>query len=284
MIIDTAAKQLLFSTMRIEGVSKDGSVTCGTAFMLTHEFPGYGTETFVVTNKHVVQGLEAAQLYFTRKLGNQPLIGNTFAYRCGAGFGSAFHGHPRPDIDIAVFPVSFMLTMAQKNADREPFMMPCSTQTIPAPAAIQELDAILPLLFVGYPNGLYDQKHMTPIVRTGTTATPVTLDYCGAPVFLMDASVFPGSSGSPVFTFRHTMDGGIADLRLLGIISSVFVQSDTGELCIRPAPTADKFLVEIKQMLDLGLVFKSHLIIETIVDCWKHQEAALRAYRRHSGR
>jgi len=284
MIIDTAAKQLLFSTIRIEGVSKDGSVSCGTAFMLTHEFPGYGTETFVVTNKHVVQGLEAAQLYFTRKRGNQPVIGNTFAYRCGAGFGSAFHGHPHSDIDIAVFPVSFLLGMAQKNADREAFIMPCSTQTIPTPEALQELDAILPLLFVGYPDGLYDDKHMTPIVRTGTTATPVTLDYCGTPVFLMDASVFPGSSGSPVFTFRHTIDGGIADLRLLGIISSVFVQSDTGELCIQPVPTSDTVQVKIKQLLDLGIVFKGHLIIEAIVDCWKHQEAALRAYRLHSNR
>lgn len=279
MKIDTTAKQLLFSTMRIEGVTKDGSGSVGTAFMLEHDFPGYVTETFVVTNKHVVQGLEVAKLYFTRKLGNQPVIGNTFAYQCGAGFGAAFHGHPHPDIDIAVFPVSFMLKMAQKKADREAFMMACSTQTIPTPQALQELDAILPLLFVGYPSGLYDNKHMTPIVRMGTTATPVALDYCGNPVFLMDASVFPGSSGSPVFTFRHTVDGGIADLRLLGIVSSVFTQTDTGELCIQPAPTSNKVLVEIKQMLDLGVVFKSHLIIEAIMDCWKHHEKELRAYR-----
>lgn len=283
MIIDTAAKQLLFSTMRIEGVTKDGFVSTGTAFMLTHDFPGYGTETFVVTNKHVVQDLEAAKLYFTRKLGDQPVIGSTFAYECSAGFGAAFHGHPHPDIDIAVFPVSFMLSMAQKKKDREAFMMPCSTQTIPTPQALQELDAILSLLFVGYPNGLYDNKHMTPIVRMGATATPVALDYCGAPVFLMDASVFPGSSGSPVFAFRHTLDGGIADLRLLGIISQTCLQPDTGTLDLGATPDVPPIAVTIQQKLDLGVVFKSHLIIEAIVDCWKHHGAELQTYRQLPG-
>lgn len=278
MKIDTVAKELLFSTMRIEGVTMDGSGGVGTAFMLKHDFPGYGTETFVVTNKHVVQDLEEAKLYFTRKLGDQPVIGNTFAYQCGAGFGSAFHGHPNPDIDIAVFPVSFMLRMAQKKADREAFIMPCSTQTIPTVQGFQELDAILPLLFVGYPNGLYDERHMTPIVRTGTTATPVSLDYCGAPVFLMDGSVFPGSSGSPVFAFRHTLNGGIADLRLLGIVSKTCLQPDTGTIDIGSTAGVPPISVEIRQMLDLGVVFKSHLIIEAIMDCWKHHEAELRAH------
>jgi hypothetical protein len=35
--------------------------------------------------------------------------------------------------------------------------------------------------------------------RRGMTATPPQLDYCGRPTFLIDASVFGGSSGSPVF-------------------------------------------------------------------------------------
>jgi len=50
-----------------------------------------------------------------------------------------------------------------------------------------ELDSLEEVLFVGYPNGLYDSKHFTPVVRRGTTATPLQLDYRGEPAFLVDA-------------------------------------------------------------------------------------------------
>ena len=49
---------------------------------------------------------------------------------------------------------------------------------------------------------MYDQVNLIPITRTGMTATPLQLDYDGRPSFLIDASVFPGSSGSPVFVYK----------------------------------------------------------------------------------
>lgn len=278
MKVDTTAKRLLFSTVRIEGSLKSGETSVGTGFVLSHRFADYGDELFIVTNKHVVDGVEKSRLCFTRRVAEQPVLGHTFGLECGEGFGSAFHGHPDTDVDIAVMPISYLLEVARKG-DRDAFLMNINTELIPNNAKVESYDAILPVVFVGYPSGLYDRKHMTPIVRRGTTATPVQLDYDNRPVFLIDASVFPGSSGSPVFAFDESWEGGIAELQLLGILAEVFTLTDSGELVTIPAPTQQVSQIQIRQMLDLGVVFKSYLIVETILHCWKCRESELRRLR-----
>mgnify|MGYP003291781313 CR=1 FL=1 len=45
----------------------------------------------------------------------------------------------------------------------------------------------------------YDKKNNLPLVRTGTIASHPRKDFNGLPQFVIDAQVFPGSSGSPVF-------------------------------------------------------------------------------------
>ena len=281
MVANTAAKNLLFSTVCIEGM--DGAAVCsaGTGFLMAHDIPGYGPETFLVTNKHVVEGLEHARFRFTRKMGEQPALGRTFTLSCPSRSGTAFHRHPNPGIDIAVLPISFLLRKASE-ADQEPFITTISTKTIPAQEEMNKFDAMLRVLFVGYPNGLYDSRNCTPIIRSGITATPVELDFCGEPVFLVDASVFPGSSGSPVFAYSETWAGGIDSLQLLGIIASVFIRRESGKFRQVPAPTAMLQQVEFEQMIDLGVVFKSRLIIESIEDCWKHKGDELKRVNRNS--
>ena len=57
------------------------------------------------------------------------------------------------------------------------------------------------------------------IVRQGITATPIWNNFKGEEVFLVDAGVFPGSSGSPVFIYNRgtypTKDGIAVGNRLL---------------------------------------------------------------------
>jgi V8-like Glu-specific endopeptidase len=97
------------------------------------------------------------------------------------------------------------------------FYMKTSTNLIPFPSTSDDLDAIERIIFVGYPNGMYDRKNYTPILRQGITATPFHLDYDGLPAFLIDASVFPGSSGSPVYSCRYALDGELTQVQLLGV-------------------------------------------------------------------
>ena len=54
------------------------------------------------------------------------------------------------------------------------------------------------VLMIGYPNGLWDTTHNMPIIRRGTIATDIKLDYNEKKEFVIDAACFPGSSGSPV--------------------------------------------------------------------------------------
>lgn len=132
--------------------------------------------------------------------------------------------------------------------------------------AWQQLDAIEPVTFIGYPNALHDTFNMTPIARRGWTATPISLDYCGNPTFLIDASVFPGSSGSPVFVldvggYAGKGGGWVIGGRMvvLGVLAAVHVHKTTGQLI---AASAGR--VAVDQMMDLGIVYKAPTILETI--------------------
>lgn len=75
------------------------------------------------------------------------------------------------------------------------------------------------VVFVWYPSGIYDKKHTLPIMRKWTIASIPSVDFNGEKKILIDAQVFPWSSGSPVFTSNGT------EMKLLGIMqSSLFIQ------------------------------------------------------------
>lgn len=121
----------------------------------------------------------------------------------------------------------------------------------------------------GYPSGIYDRQNLIPIIRRGTTATPAYLDYNGTPTFLIDASVFPGSSGSPVLivnegSYRRGNELVIGSRTLfLGVVSSVLVRYETGAIEVVDIPTAYTPVIRTPQMIDLGLVFKYSAVVET---------------------
>jgi hypothetical protein len=132
-------------------------------------------------------------------------------------------------------------------------------------ATVDSLDAVEDVAFVGYPANLYDTANLTPILRRGSTATPVALDYQGMPAFLIDAAVFPGSSGSPVFILNQgswaAREGGLmAGTRLLflGVLAAVHTRSVTADL----APIPTRVGVTFADPLNLGIVFKASAVDE----------------------
>lgn len=128
-------------------------------------------------------------------------------------------------------------------------------------------------MFVGYPSGIWDHKNVLPVARRGMTATPSYVDFNGTKTFLIDASVFPGSSGSPVFIYYA---GGHPDkegnlyagnrMHFMGIVAKVYQRLEQGEIRVVDIPTAQKYLAEINQMIDLGIVYKA----ETVKECVEH--------------
>lgn len=71
------------------------------------------------------------------------------------------------------------------------------------------------MLVVGYPMEFYDTKHYLPIVRSGTLATTYGAMFRGQPVFLIDANLHPGTSGSPVVLPRSAIQATVSgDVRM----------------------------------------------------------------------
>ncbi len=192
---------------------------------------------------------------------DQPLLGQRAVIEV---LNPPYVAHPDSDIDVAVIDGEGFLLKTEHPMFVKPFPFHYLTNT----SELDTLDAIEQVTFVGYPNGMYDSANLTPIARRGWTATLVSLDYDGKPVFLIDASVFPGSSGSPVLIVNqgsYTRRSGETILTkhrviLLGIISTVYLQETTGEL----VSALHHPQVRVNQMIDLGMVYKTRTILEAV--------------------
>ena len=137
-----------------------------------------------------------------------------------------------------------------------------------APTVLHALDALEEILFVGYPNGVWDHVNLMPIMRRGTTATPIALDFEGRPEFLIDAAVYPGSSGSPVFIYqadamRPNQNMGRKFL-FAGVIAAVFFREEANHIVSAPVPANNSGMVMGSEMIDLGLVIKAQAVIDVI--------------------
>ena len=77
MEINSITKKLLFNTVRVDTVLEDGSEGSGTAFVVSHAHTR-GNHTFIVTNRHLVEGVRRGGLVFTQKRNGQPAFGERF--------------------------------------------------------------------------------------------------------------------------------------------------------------------------------------------------------------
>ena len=175
-------------------------------------------------------------------------------------------GHPDPAVDVGVMPIAQVLQQMQ-TAGAPAFFRSVSPEICLSAVREQELDAIEEVTFIGYPSGLYDTKNYLPILRTGTTATPIGVDYEGAPAFLIDASVFPGSSGSPVFIANRgtylTRQGSVvvgARVICLGVLAAVHTRQVEGSVDVLPT----RLVAAFDEPIDLGVVYKARCIDECV--------------------
>jgi hypothetical protein len=267
MKVETPAEQLYFVTLRIETeAGNDKGVATG--FIVSHKWGDQKVGLFLITNKHVVTGAQKGRFSFLKSDGTEPLLGQKYDIEID-DFQNRWFGHPNPEIDIAVLSLSQIL-METQSLQRQIYYKTVSKELLPNKAQLEDLDAIEEVVFVGYPIGIWDTKNFLPIARRGTIATPVSVDYENRPIFLVDASVFPGSSGSPVFICNvgsYSHRGGLVvgnRLLFLGIVSSVFFHEENGEPTLANIPTTSISTVRTRQMIDLAVVFKSSAVFETI--------------------
>ena len=268
MEINSIAKRLLFNTIRVDTELMDGSAGSGTAFVVSHAHPkaGRGTHTFIVTNRHLVDGVRRGGLVFTQGKNGQPLLGQRFQLNI-EDFPQAWFLHPDPAVDLAVIPMR-PLEQAANAQGVELYYQVIDSRLAPDAHTLQALDALEEVLFVGYPSGVWDQVNLMPILRRGTTATPMVLDFEGRAEFLIDAAVYPGSSGSPVFVYQPDAIRGQAragtKFIFAGVIAAVFFREEANHLVPGPVPANNQGTVMGSEMIDLGLVIKSQAVIDVM--------------------
>lgn len=271
MQVKTIAEQLFFTTVRIDTIAANGGQGSGTGFFFNHKI-GDHQYLFVVTNKHVVVGMREGRFSFLKQKDELPTLGDGFNLHLGPqDWPNMWFGHPDPNIDIAICPLVPLIEFVKQQHGIDLFFRMVESSMIPTPQQVAELDAVESVTFIGYPNGVWDSKNLLPVARRGTTASPIEVDFEGTPRFLVDASVFGGSSGSPVFILNHgswaTKDGGlVAGTRFyfVGVIAAVFFRTHLNQIIPVPIPTQVQPMAEQQEMIDLGIVFKARTVVETI--------------------
>lgn len=261
---ETLHEQLFFATVRIT-TEAPGAHGVGTGFVYDVATSATETASFLVTNKHVVAGATSATLHFMRSQDaamSTPALGGHHTVTVPDP-GAAFIGHPDPHVDVAIAPITPWVGQL-RDAGLFVFYRSIGSSMALNSTNVTSLDALEEITFVGYPNGLYDEVNGLPIMRRGITASPVAVDYMGRAQFLVDASVFPGSSGSPVLIAESgsysPRGGGLvlgSRALLLGILAAVYER----EVPVVIVPTAN---LSVRDPLNIGIVYKASTIDDLI--------------------
>lgn len=246
---DTPDQQLFFCTTRIEARSADGKQnSIGTGFIFNYEAeewfqPPYRAPEipFIVTCRHVVNGFASATFSFVQSKDGKPALGQKCEVTVPDLQNLVFYD-PDPKIDVALIPLAPILGVFEKLGQK-PFYVSLNKNLVPNREAAENLSAIQSIVFVGYPYGVHDEINLLPIARRGFTASPYIVDFDGLPLFLIDASVFPGSSGSPVMVLDQGMYSSGSNLvggsraYFLGLISQAYFYTEDGMIQFKPMPT-----------------------------------------------
>ncbi len=249
MNIQDLSTQLLYTTAPIFAQKQDGSITSGTGFIYSIIENESTSIPLLITNYHVLDNAlsgfvelhvgekgsptnKSIRIQFDRTIINDNKLG---------------------DLDAIAIPLAATFVDLQKNGV-EIFYRSVDQSIIPTIEQQDNLAAIENVTFIGYPSSIYDEKNKISVVRQGITATPVWNDFRGEEAFLIDAGVFPGSSGSPVFVFNQgsypTTDGITIGNRLLfiGVLSQTMLTNSQS----------------VKGFLNLGKVIKSRALSREI--------------------
>jgi len=195
MDLTNAANQFFFATVKIES-DKPSGMESGTGFIFSQKLENENY-LFIVSSRQLSQNASEGRISFTKKLGDKPDIGNRFDLTI-SDFERAWTAHPDPNVDLAVMPLVPILDYLF-NDGVEIFFTTISSESTLDEERLSSREALEDILLYSYAEDWYDQDKHLPVMCSGTTATPVYLDYKGSSAFLVNAQVTPGCNGSPVF-------------------------------------------------------------------------------------
>jgi len=228
-------------------------------------FYNFDDSTYLVTNRHVVERQDTdtdrpeSIRIFTRSI--EPLTERDYhGISLTDGAGDDWYMHPLHDADIAVLPLDLNLDCVNHRigiAEERPPQT--GSLAYNEESILSQKDRVRPgnrSQIVGYPGHYVDHEHDFPVTRSSIVSSQYGLPYNGEPIFLTDARMHPGTSGSPVIAGPLTLISynGI-DLwgpayKLLGVHSATLEQST---------------LDDDSRMLELNTAWYAELIEETLL-------------------
>jgi len=237
----------------------------GSGFWYLHNVDEQKQVIFFITCRHVVENRDVAILI--------PVIkNNTIEPLTVMVEGRYWFFHHEKEIDIAIIDASDVFSQIIKEKLKVKIKPILKDDLLLDMAKISSLMPIEDIVVIGYPNGLFDPKNFTPFFRKGITATPFYNDYNGLPIFFIDATAVPGSSGSLVAIYNvsgyASKKGFVIGNRflVLGILAKTLTERE--DLVIakkKKGHVETQTIIKIRDAyIDLGVVFKPKTIIETV--------------------
>jgi hypothetical protein len=141
-----------------------------------------------------------AMKWTRRTTANEPDFGNIVDVTIDLVFDQRIVLHPDPEIDLAVIIVSDLLTKYQSES-KPIYAVGADESLIASSGDLKKYQPPEDVLVVGFPDGISDTTNNIPIFRRGVTATPVYMKFNGKKQFMIDAAIYHGCSGSPVFLY-----------------------------------------------------------------------------------
>ena len=161
--------------------------------------------TWIVTNRHVllpkVEGNEIIPdtiTFHIRKVVGQGIVWEPVILDV-TEIKKRLKLHTDSEVDVAILRVDDLLRERMKPGNMYMTSSSVSEEDLPENKNISA-EVADDVVIIGYPKGFYDEKNIFPIVKSGIIATRWGMNFNDMPVFLIDAKLFPGSSGSIVVT------------------------------------------------------------------------------------
>ena len=170
--------------------------------------------------------------------------------------------HPNNEIDIAAIKIDDIITTILRENQSKHIISPISLTNRDLPENFPgRIEATSDIIVCSYPHGSYDQANKFPIIKSGIIASSWNSYFNGKPFFLIDAQLFPGSSGGLVLSKPidiALIDGQLKrsdekQFSILGVYSGGFVHQEI-----------DKDGNKQSEHFGLGIVWYSRLITEIV--------------------
>jgi len=162
-------------------------------------------DAWLITNRHVLlpqsqtgESIPTSLTFHLRKVINGSIVWEPITLDQSAIISRAIL-HANSEIDVCAIRVLDLIMEKINSGDKYLNWHGVSNENLAGHNKINPhvaSDAVV----VGYPRGFYDQVNVFPIVKSGIIASRWGANFQGQPYFLIDAKLFPGSSGSIVIS------------------------------------------------------------------------------------